>query len=224
MATNINGVTTTVAANPSNNAGQAAIPTQPEQQQSQFLTLLVAQMRNQDPLNPMDNYQMTSQFAQLNMVSGINQLNKTLSSLVSNQQVGDSLKAANLIGHEVMVATNKVQLAGGVGQMGMDLSQDADNVKINIQDGSGNIIRTLDLGQQAAGIQKFVWDGSTDNGLSAIEGNYSFDIKASNNNTPVSATALATGNVGNVSMSGGVVKANVSPWGQIALSDIREIL
>ena len=66
MATNINGVTTAVAANPINNAAQSAIPTQPEQQQSQFLTLLVAQMRNQDPLNPMDNYQMTSQFAQLN--------------------------------------------------------------------------------------------------------------------------------------------------------------
>src|SRR5881398_3004206 len=78
-----------------------------------FMTLLVAQLQNQDPLNPMDNAQMTSQLAQLQTVTDVNKLNTTLESLKSSYQSSEAMQATSLIGHGVLVDGNKVTLASG---------------------------------------------------------------------------------------------------------------
>src|SRR5690606_24999100 len=82
--------------------------------QSQFLTLLVTQLQNQDPLNPMDNAQVTSQIAQLSTVSGINQLNNTLLGLSGQMDMSQSMQAANLIGKEVLVPGEKISVGSSV--------------------------------------------------------------------------------------------------------------
>src|SRR5438445_8770955 len=90
--------------------------------QNNFLTMLVTQMNNQDPLNPMDNSQLTSQLAQISQVSGMQTLNTTLNSLLSQVSASRAMDSATLIGHTVMVPGNATTVAAGVpGQIGVDL-------------------------------------------------------------------------------------------------------
>ncbi len=222
MSTTINSVTTPSSNTLTNTSTPAEASVSKDQ--ADFMTLLIAQMKNQDPTNPMDNNQMAAQMAQLNMVSGINKMNTTLTGLSSNQQISNSMQATALIGHQVMVTSNKFELNGGKSQMAMDLSNSADNVVVNISDNNGNIISTLNLGSKAAGIQNISWNGQTNAGAIATDGAYTYDIAASNQGAPVSTTALSAGIVQSVSISGGQVQANVSKLGNVALADIRQVI
>ena len=102
--------------------------------QDRFLKLLVTQMKNQDPLNPLDNAQVTSQLAQISTVNGIEKLNTTLQAMANGFTAGQSLQAAGMIGHNVLVPGSALQLTGGNGAFGVDLAQPADDVKVTIKD------------------------------------------------------------------------------------------
>jgi len=167
---------------------------------------------------------MAAQMAQLNMVSGINKMNTTLTGLSSNQQISNSMQATALIGHQVMVTSNKLQLNGGTSHMAMDLSQNADNVVMNISDSNGNLISTLNLGSKAAGIQNISWNGQTNAGSLATDDTYIYNITASSNGAAISATTLSSGLVQSVSISSGQVQANVSTLGNVALADIHQVI
>ncbi|MFI3221891.1 MAG: flagellar hook capping FlgD N-terminal domain-containing protein [Methylococcaceae bacterium] len=221
MSTTINSVTTP-SSNTTTNAPAPA--TSVSKEQADFMTLLIAQMKNQDPTSPMDNNQMAAQMAQLNMVSGINKMNDTLTALSSNQQISNSMQATALIGHQVMVTSNKLQLNGGTSHMAMDLSQNADNVVMNISDSNGNLISTLNLGSKAAGIQNISWNGQTNAGSLATDDTYTYNITASSNGAAISATTLSSGLVQSVSISSGQVQANVSTLGNVALADIHQVI
>lgn len=217
----IAGVTGTTATTTSTTSGVATKSA--EQTQSDFMKLLIAQMQYQDPTNPMDNSQMASQMSQLNMVTGINTLNATLSSMAASSQATDSLKAASLLGHSVLVPGNKLQLSNGNAEMGMELKQPVDDLKVTIKDSSGNVVHTMDMGAQAAGLQNLAWDGATDSGAAAADGAYTFEVQASAAGQAVTASTYSLGKVDNLSMTGGVVKLDVASVGNVALSDIREI-
>jgi flagellar basal-body rod modification protein FlgD len=204
-------------------------------QQDQFLTLLVTQMQNQDPLNPMDNAQVTSQLAQLSTVTGIDKLNVTLQSLMGSYQSSQSLQSANLIGHGVLAPGKSIALtekaatddtpASKQGIMGVDLPQDVDNVKVVIKDSAGSTVATLDLGAQKAGTQPLLWDGKKDDGTFAAAGNYTFDVKATVAGDAVDATALQFGVVTTITTAAGEdAKANVPGLGAVSVNDIRQIL
>ena len=198
-----------------------------DEAQSRFMKLLIAQMKNQDPLTPMDNSQLTSQMAQLNMVSGINQLNSTMSSMAGTLQSDQTTKVAGLIGRSVLAPGNGLQLVNGQAQFGVELKQPTDDLQIAIKNNAGNVVQTLDLGPQRAGLQRLVWDGGTDSGAQALDGNYQFELTATSNdqNLPASAiTPLAFGQVQNAVLNNGLVKVNVASAGNVALSDIREIV
>ena len=143
-----------------------------------FLTLLVAQLQNQDPLNPLDNAQVTTQMAQISTVSGINQLNDTVAALGASMGVTQYLQAVGLVGHDVVVGGNDIDLASGAAEGGLELSGNADHVMVTISDEAGNVVRTMDLGAQKAGIQYFQWDGKTDGGTAAKDGHYTFSVTA----------------------------------------------
>lgn len=83
-------------------------------QESRFLTLLTSQLKNQDPLNPMDNAETTSQLAQISTVTGIEKLNATLTKMMSSNQTSDTLQAANLVGHSVLVEGNQLALSSSM--------------------------------------------------------------------------------------------------------------
>ncbi|MDB5935080.1 MAG: flagellar biosynthesis protein FlgD, partial [Massilia sp.] len=130
---------------------------------NKFMTLLVTQLKNQDPMNPLDNAQITSQLAQLSTVTGVNKLNTTLESLKSSYQSSESLQAATMIGHGVLVEGDFAYLSGGKAIMGVDLASAADKVQIIITDPrTGKDVQTIDLGPKAAGTIPLAWDGVID--------------------------------------------------------------
>ncbi|HZW14185.1 MAG TPA: flagellar hook assembly protein FlgD [Noviherbaspirillum sp.] len=195
-----------------------------EDAQNRFMTLLVTQMRNQDPLNPLDNAQVTSQLAQLSTVTGIDKLNATLEALQSSYNATQSLQAANMIGHGVLVPGKSVQLSGGKAILGVDMTESADSVQVTIRNASGVAVRTIDLGGQQAGTLPLGWDGKMDSGATAPDGAYTFEVAATRNGKEVKATGLAFGEVASVTTGAQGVTLNVPGVGTVKLGDIRQIL
>ncbi|KIO49102.1 flagellar hook assembly protein FlgD [Nitrosospira sp. NpAV] len=194
-----------------------------EDPQDRFLKLLVTQMKNQDPLNPLDNAQVTTQLAQISTVNGIEKLNATLQGMASGITAGQSLQAANMIGHNVLVPGSALQLAGGSGVFGVDLAQPADSVKVTIQDSTGQAVRVMDLGALAAGPLALQWDGMSDNGTPAADGGYTMSISAQRGDQKVDAQTLAFGTVQGVSQGSQGVQLNVGALGTANLADIKQI-
>lgn len=194
-----------------------------DEAQDRFMTLLITQMKNQDPLNPMDNAQVTSQMAQLSTVTGINKLNDTLDSLIGNVQTGQSYQAANMIGHGVLVPGDSVSTSGTGNLFGADLPIGADKISVTIKDNSGATIRTLTLGAQDAGALLLSWDGVTDDGLVAKSGNYKFDVAATVAGQTVAAEQLSFAEVVSISNSQNGVKLNLSNLATVSTSDVKEI-
>lgn len=192
--------------------------------QDRFMKLLVTQMQNQDPLNPMDNAQMTSQLAQLSTVSGIEKMNSTLQSLMGNYQASQSMQSAAMIGHGVLVPGSGIQLSGGQALMGVDLAGPADKVTVTVRDAGGKAVHTMDLGGQEAGTLPLAWDGKTDSGAVAPDGKYTFEVSAKRADQTVSTTALSFGQVASVSTNSQGVKLNIPGVGAVDFSAVRQIL
>ena len=194
---------------------------------SNFMTMLVTQLKNQDPLNPLDNSQMTSQLAQINTLSGIEELNKTLQSITGQIDASQSLQAAALIGREVLVPGDRVSV-GNTGQttpFGIDLASAADQVKVSIYDNAGNLVRQFDLGAQEAGVQSFSWDGSLDAGGTAAAGTYKVAVAATTDGKAQDATVLTYGQVGSIAnSSSGPLLDLGAILGQVSLQSVRQIL
>jgi flagellar basal-body rod modification protein FlgD len=192
--------------------------------QNRFLTLLTTQLKNQDPLNPLDNAQVTSQLAQISTVDGIERLNATLQKMLSGTNDAQAMQAASLVGRGVLVPGAALLLVKGGAMGGVELSGPADEVSVAIKSASGQVLRTLDLGALSAGIHGFTWDGTTDNGTPAVDGNYSVSIVAKRGGQPVTASALALGGVSSITRTGQGMTVNVGSLGSFGLADIKEIL
>ena len=163
--------------------------------QERFLKLLVAQMNNQDPMNPMDNAQMTAQMAQINTVSGIQQLNDTVKGLASQFNTLQALQSTSLVGRQVLTEGNTLTLQGNTAKAAVNLAGPADKVTVQVIAPSGQVIDTLELGAQSAGQQPIVWNAST----YTHAGNPTFKVSASKGGASVSATPLSVGVVTGVS-------------------------
>lgn len=208
------------AMNPKKAAGQSGAA----EAQDRFMTLLVTQMKNQDPLNPLDNAQVTSQLAQLSTVTGIDKLNTTLESLMGSYQASQSLQAANMIGHGVLVPGSGVELMEGQALMGVGLSEPVDNLQVTVRDASGKEVRKIDLGKQEIGTVTVPWDGKNADGSAAVDGHYTFEVAATRGGDKVDATALQFGMVATVETSAQGVKLNVPGMGAVNFADVRQIL
>ncbi len=147
--------------------------TSSEEQSDRFLTLLVAQMKNQDPLSPLDNAQVTSQMAQVTTVQGIERLNDTMSSMLSQIQ---GMQAAGLAGREVLTTGNKLNIGDGLpARGGYQLPNGADAVTIEIRNAMGLVVATMPQGAKEPGMQTFQWDGTVD-GKQLPAGRYTFSV------------------------------------------------
>ena len=195
-----------------------------EDPQSKFLKLLVAQLKNQDPLNPVDNAQMTSQMAQISTVTGIDQLNTTLQKMASSFTASQSLQAASMIGRNVLVPGSEVQLQDGVAQGGVSLEQAVDKLTVSIVDASAQVLHKVDLGPQVAGVVNFQWDGVTDSGSTAVPGSYSFKLEAVQGGNKIDALALTLGRVTGVTQGASGTMLNVSGKAPVAVSDVKQVM
>ena len=193
--------------------------------EQRFLKLLVTQLNNQDPLNPMDNSQLTSQLAQMSTVSGIEKLNTALSGLVSQSGASQVLQAASMIGYSVLSPGNDLALADGKQvPFAVELAGSASDVKVTITDANGKTVRTMDLGAMPQGVDGITWDGKTDSGDTAAAGTYSYQVSATNGGTAVNATALSFSTVAAVKQGSSGVSLELSAGRSIGLSDVRMFL
>ena len=204
-----------------NQAGKT--PSATENIQDRFLKLLVTQMKNQDPLNPMDNAQVTTQLAQISTVSGVEKLNQTMTSMSSAFLAAQSVQATGLIGHGVLASGNAMLLQNGAAAGGVQLSQPADRVTITVRDSSGAARKTIVMGPQDAGLRTFAWDGSTDAGGRATDGAYTFEVNAVQGGKQVNADALGIGQVQSVSLGANELQLNTIGLGAIPLSQVKQI-
>lgn len=190
-----------------------------------FLRLLIAQMNNQDPLNPLDNAQVTSQMAQINTVTGINGLNDTVAKLIEQFARLESMQAAQLTGRAVLVQGATLSLPDdGAAIGGIELAFPAERVTVQIRDAAGQIVRELELGPRDAGVSRFDWDGKTANGAQAAAGDYTFSVTARAGNQDIGATALAARRVEGVRHEGGVLQLVLAGGAAVAYGDVRLIL
>ena len=191
--------------------------------QYRFLKLLVTQMRNQDPLNPLDNAQVTTQLAQISTVSGVDKLNSTVQGLSSTLLAAQSLQSASMIGRQVLSSGARLALANGSASGGVDLKQPAERVTIAITGAAGNVVRRIELGPQAAGVVTFKWDGLNDAGQRAADGPYGFQVLAARGNVAVAAEPLAVGRVSGIAPGADGTKLNIDGGGDVSLADVRRI-
>lgn len=190
-----------------------------------FLKLLVAQMNNQDPLNPLDNAQVTSQMAQINTVTGINGLNDTVTQLIGQFTRLESMQAAQLTGRSVLVAGSTMALGeSGNAVAGLELDIPADKVTVEIKDANGQVVREMQLGKKDMGVTRFEWDGKTATGERAPAGNYTFSVSATNGSTAVTGTMLSSRLVEGVRQDGGAVQLVLAGGGAVAYTDVKQIL
>jgi flagellar basal-body rod modification protein FlgD len=194
--------------------------------QDRFMTLLVTQLRNQDPLSPMDNAQMTSQMAQISTVSGIDKLNTTLQALSASMTPNQTVQAANMIGHGALVAGSGIDLAtaGGTGLGGFSLAAPVDSAQVSIYDKSGALVNTLDLGAQTAGIARWQWNGTDSKGAALPAGSYTFKVNASLAGNSVAATSLQYGVINTVTQGANGLVLSVGSMQNIGLNQLQQIL
>lgn len=151
-----------------------------------FLRLLVAQMQNQDPLNPLDNAQVTSQMAQINTVSGIEKLNLTMGGLNRSMVQMQALQGASLVGRDVTLEGNRLAMSGGVALGGFELASTADRVQVEVLDPVGRVVDTLDLGTQGAGRHGFQWEPPAGMDTAGMR----FRVAATAGTLPIASTPL----------------------------------
>jgi flagellar basal-body rod modification protein FlgD len=199
-----------------------------------FMTLLVTQLKNQDPLNPLDNAQITSQLAQLSTVTGINKLNETLDTLKASYQSSEALQATNMIGHGVLVEGNYANLHSGQSILGVELASPADSVQVVISNASGKPVQTINLGPNAAGTIPLAWDGVPDASkvdadgkpIVLADGKYTFRVIATRGEEVLKdAKGLSFDTVASVTTSAkDGVKLNLPTKGIVTMADIKQIL
>jgi len=180
-------------------------------------------MQNQDPLNPMDNAEVTSQIAQINTVKGIEQLNSTMASVLSYYNAGQSMQATALVGHVVFAPGSVMSLSNGEAQAGASLSQSVDSLTVTVKDSKGNVMQTVNLGPQNAGLVRFSWDGTMDSGGTAADGDYQFSLSAQAKGQKVTPDALSLGQVISVTPSDKGASLSLNGLGDFDFSQIKQI-
>ena len=208
------------AAAGSTTSGSATTATDGTASQDRFLKLLVAQLNNQDPMNPMDNAQMTSQMAQINTVTGIQQVNDTLKSMATQFTSMQVLQGSSMVGHNVLVESNTLTRNAGVASGAIDLAGKADSVKVEILTPGGQVLDTFDLGALGAGRQTFDWNSSNYQG----SGEPSFRVTATLAGTAVTTTSLASDKVVSVGSENGAMTVQLQGRAAVAYDSIKAIL
>jgi flagellar basal-body rod modification protein FlgD len=190
----------------------------------QFLKMLVAQMQNQDPMNPMDNAQLTSQLAQISTVNGISSLNTTVSNLGSSLSAVQSMQAAALVGRDVEVPGKTLTLdEGGVAKGGFDVPYAVENATVTITNAEGKVVYTSDMGKTAAGTSHFTWDGLDSNGNEMSPGTYNFDVQLTANGVTGAANTLSTIAVHSIQPSASGTNVIDKAGNLYSLSTVRQI-
>jgi flagellar basal-body rod modification protein FlgD len=212
--------------------GDKADPTSAQGIQDRFLTLLTTQLRAQDPTNPMDNSQITSQMAQISSVTGLQNLNQSMQSMLQAQRSSQSLLASTTVGRQALVAGNTLQWDAntrGVAAIGaVSLDGPAEHLTVSVLNAAGQPVDSFNIDKPQVGMNAFSWDGHDSNGKALPAGQYTFNVDASlpgkEGPVQVPATSYANQTISGVAMDNtGAPQVVLSNGTRMALSDVKQI-
>jgi len=192
-----------------------------------FLTLMLAQLKNQDPTSPVDSNEFLSQLASLSEVQGITQLNTSFTALSNSLVSSQALQASSLLGHQALVASSTATLAtaGAALSGAVSVPQTSSQVVLNISNSSGVLVQSLNLGAQPAGLANFSWNGQMANGSAAPAGTYTLSAQAAGVSGGTAVSTLVNGTVDSVTMGSGStgLTLNIAGLGSVPFSSVQQI-
>lgn len=204
---------------------QAAGPRN-ELSQNDFLELMIAEVRNQDPIKPKENADLVAQMAQFSSITGINDLSKSFAALSNSFQSNQALQASSLVGREVLVGSSTVALVEGQqGAKAYVNLPDGGDVTVSIENKNGVELRKMNLGPQAAGNVQFNWDGRSLGGELMPAGAYRIKATVARADGNVSVPTLVAASVDSVTLGNGQqgITLNLKELGSVSLAQVHQI-
>ncbi|MDA7085973.1 flagellar hook assembly protein FlgD [Pseudomonas sp. SA3-5] len=191
---------------------------------NEFLNLLVAQLNNQNPLEPQGNGEFIAQLAQFSQVEGIEKLNTSMGSLLSGYQSSQALQASSLVGSKVIIPTDKALVDTSESfKASMVLPTSSSNVYVNVYDNAGTVVSRINMGEQAAGNVSFIWDGKDASGKVLPPGTYKFEAQATYEGETKGLYTMLPANVDSVVLGGSELMLNLAGLGSVPLSQVQVI-
>jgi flagellar basal-body rod modification protein FlgD len=192
----------------------------------EFLTLMTAQLKNQDPLKPLDGTQFVAQLAQFGTVSGVQEMQTSIEALASSLRATQTLNGATMVGRDILAAADSfTHVEGGSVSGQIDVPSGAASVQIRITDSTGQVVREMNVSADA-GTATFTWDGRQSDGVLAASGDYDIEAIANVGSERESLGVLLAGRVGSISLdaSGTELTLNTSTLGPISMNNVRRVM
>jgi flagellar basal-body rod modification protein FlgD len=192
-----------------------------------FLTLMLTQLQNQDPTSPVDSNEFLSQLASLSEVQGITQLNTSFTALSNSLVSSQALQASSLLGHQALATSPTATLAtaGAAINGAVSVPQTSSSVVLNITNSAGVLVQSINLGPQSAGLADFTWNGQTSSGAQAPAGTYSLSAQVSGVSGAAAVSTLVSGTVESVTMGSGTsgLMLDIAGLGSVPFSSVQQI-
>ncbi|MHB0816682.1 flagellar hook assembly protein FlgD [Stutzerimonas stutzeri] len=191
---------------------------------NEFLELLVAQLNNQNPLEPQENGEFIGQLAQFSTVEGVEKLNSSMETILSGYQSSQALQASSLVGRKVIVPTEKAVVdTSETFKASLVLPTSSSNVYVNVYDDAGSVVNRINMGPQEAGNVSFMWDGKDASGNIVPPGTYKFEAQATYGGETKGLYTLLPANVDSVTLGGNELLLNLAGLGSVPLSHVQVI-
>ncbi len=193
---------------------------------NEFLELLVAQLNNQNPLEPQSNGEFIAQLAQFSTVEGVEKLNSSVESIMSGFQSSQALQASSLVGRKVIIPSEKAVVdTSETFKASLVLPQSSSNVFVNVYAADGSLATRINMGAQEAGQVSFMWDGKNSDGETMPPGTYKFEAQASIDGENKGLYTLLPANVDSVTLGqgNGELLLNLAGLGSVPLSQVQII-
>jgi len=190
-----------------------------------FIQLMTTQLKYQDPTQPQDSTQFVAQLAQFSTVSGVQQMNSSISSLLTQLKSSQAVSATSLVGHTVLVQGKSMPVTAGQSVVGaVDTPSNASNVNVTVTDASGQVVKHLSVPVQS-GMSYFTWDGTDDAGNATASGSYNFTAAANVAGKPVAADTLLANRIDSVTIdpTTNSLQLNTDSLGTVTLADVRQV-
>lgn len=192
--------------------------------QDDFLKMIIAQMKYQNPLEPQDAGKYMDQMTQMSSMQGMQDMQASFKNMVDSMGSGQIMQASSLVGRSVMVpGTSGNYLPGSPLRGEIVLPKAVSSLKVEISDASGKVVKTMNLGEQKEGAADISWDGDRDDGTQAKAGFYSVKATATVEGKPVSQEVRMSAAVSSVNVGKTGVALNLQDGRQFSLNDVSEI-
>lgn len=191
-----------------------------------FLTLMTAQLRNQDPLKPLEGTEFISQLATFGTVSGVQGMQTSLETLATSLRSTQTLNGATMVGRDILASTDSIEHTQGSTVSGqVDVPAGTSALQLRITDSTGAVVREIQL-ETGTGTQSFTWDGLRSDGTQAETDDYDIEAIATVRGQTGSLEVLMSGRVSSVSIdpSGTNLTLNTTALGSVAMADVRRVM